>query len=231
MANNPSTEQTASDLADQAAESADAVIQSARTKAHDALDGLSERMQTVKDKTTATFERLRPQLDSVASYAKEEPAKALLIAAAAGAGVMAIVALMARSGGGQAVPSTKSLRKAAAESSGSWARAAADKADEWQKTANEKAEYWRKAAADAADSATDTADSVMKSTRGAAKAAYEGLSETVQQWRDQAAPIVDRIKPQIDAVTGYAKDDPGKALLIAAAAGAALMGLMSTLNR
>jgi hypothetical protein len=44
--------------------------------------------------------------------------------------------------------------------------------------------------------------------------------------------MVDKmVRPQIDNVMSYTKDDPGKALLIAAAAGAALMGLMSTLTR
>jgi len=100
------------DLADKAAESADAAIRSARQKAHDALDGLSNTMQSVKDQASATLERLRPQLDSVASYAKEEPTKALLIAAAAGAGIMGLVALMAR-GGGRSSLSTDTLRSLA----------------------------------------------------------------------------------------------------------------------
>ena len=71
----------------------------------------------------------------------------------------------------------------------------------------------------------------MKQTRGAAQTAYDGLADTMQQWKEQAAPLVDRVRPQIDTVMTYAKDDPGKALLIAAAAGAALMGLMSSLTR
>ena len=32
----------------------------------------------------------------------------------------------------------------------------------------------------------------------------------MQQWKDQASPVVDRFRPQIEAVTGYAKDDPAK---------------------
>jgi hypothetical protein len=53
----------------------------------------------------------------------------------------------------------------------------------------------------------------------------------MEKWRDQAQPLVDKVKPQLDQVMDYAKDDPAKALLLAAAAGAALMGLMSTLTR
>jgi ElaB/YqjD/DUF883 family membrane-anchored ribosome-binding protein len=201
-----STGPSTSNLADEAADSADAAIQSARQKAQDALDRLSDSVRDVKEEASATLGRFRPQFDSVTSYAKEEPTKALLIAAAVGAGIMGLVALIGRSGGGQhRVSLSETLRQAAGEA----------------------ADSVRKAAQDAADRASAKADGAMKSARGAAQSAYEGLSDTVQQWKDQAAPLVDRIRPQIDTVMTYAKDDPVKALLIAAAAGAALVGLMS----
>jgi len=210
---NPSSVGTSThEFADKAAESADAAIRSARQKAHDALDGLSNTMQTVKDQASATLEKLRPQLDTVTTYAKEEPTKALLIAAAAGAGIMGLVALMSRSSSGRAL-SAELLRSAAYDAGDNARRSARDMARE------------------ATDRASAKADALMKQTRGAAQNAYEGLSDTVQQWKDQAAPLVDKVRPQIDTVMTYAKDDPGKALLIAAAAGAALMGLMSSLNR
>lgn len=201
-----------SDLADQAAESADAAIQTARQKAHDALDGLSNTMQSVKQQATATLERFRPQLESVTSYAQQEPTKALLIAAAAGAGLMGLIALGGRSGGTR-LPSAKALRKAAYAAALSAAGTA------------------RKSSKVASDEATSRAESAMKSTRKAAQNAYDGVAETMSQWKDQAAPIVDRLRPQIDTVMTYAKDDPAKALLIAAAAGAALMALMSSISR
>jgi ElaB/YqjD/DUF883 family membrane-anchored ribosome-binding protein len=210
---NPSSVGTSThELADKAAESADAAIRSARQKAHDALDGLTNTMQSVKDQASATLEKLRPQLDTVTTYAKEEPTKALLIAAAAGAGIMGLVALMSRSSGGRAL-SAELLRSAAYDAGDNARRSARDIARE------------------ATDRASAKADALMKQTRGAAQNAYEGLTDTVQQWRDQAAPLVDKVRPQIDTVMTYAKDDPGKALLIAAAAGAALMGLMSSLTR
>ena len=96
---NPSTVGTSThELADKAAESADAAIRSARQKAHDALDGLTNTMQSVKEQANATLEKLRPQIDTVASYAKEEPTKALLIAAAAGAIVSGLLIAAARRG-------------------------------------------------------------------------------------------------------------------------------------
>ena len=212
MTNPSSVGTSTTELADKAAESADAAIRSARQKAHDALDGLTNTMQSVKDQANATLEKLRPQLDTVTSYAKEEPTKALLIAAATGAGIMGLVALMSRSSGGRAL-SAELLRSAAYDAGDNARRSARDIARE------------------ATDRASAKADALMKQTRGAAQNAYEGLTDTVQQWRDQAAPLVDKVRPQIDTVMTYAKDDPGKALLIAAAAGAALMGLMGSLTR
>ncbi|MEO7336908.1 MAG: hypothetical protein ABIV63_10035 [Caldimonas sp.] len=208
MTQQSSLGETTNEFADKAAQSADAAIQSARQKTNDALDGISNTMQSVKDQATATFEKFKPQLESVASYAKDEPTKALLIAAAAGAGIMALVALSGRSGT-RRVPAPETVRRSA--------YSAYDNA--------------QSAARDAADQAASKAQGAMKSTRDAAQSAYENISDTMQQWKDQAGPIVDRIRPQVDTVMGYAKDDPGKALLIAAAAGAALMGLMSSLSR
>lgn len=204
------TGQSTSNFADKAAESAGAAIESARQKAHDALDGLSDTVRTVKEEASATLGRFRPQFDSVTAYVKEEPTKALLIAAAVGAGAMALVALIGRSGGGgrERRSLSDTLRQAAAEA----------------------ADSVHKAAQDAASRASAKADGAMKSARGAAQSAYEGLTDTVQQWKDQAAPLVDRIRPQIDTVMTYTKDDPAKALLIAAAAGAALMALMGLIG-
>lgn len=197
-----------SPMTTRAAEKAEAAMQAVREKTHDALDGLTDSMQTVKDQASAAMERFRPQIDAVASYAKDEPTKALLIAAATGAALIALISLMGRSSSDVEVPSSKRLRR----------------------TASDTADEWRKAASNASDDAASRAGDAMSGARGAARAAYDGIADTVQQLRDQAAPMVDRVRPQIDAVTGYAKDDPAKALLIAAAAGAALMGLMNARN-
>ena len=243
------------DVANQAAESADAAINSARQKAHDALDGLSERMRGVKDQASATLERLRPQLDSVATYARDEPTKALLIATAAGAGIMGLVALMSRSGGGRRAPSTESLREAAYEMAERMRDSARDVGESVRRSAREAAENVRRSARDVGDSARHSAhgvrdardemrqsaaemadaaaakaDEAMRSGRSTGKAAYETLAETMQQLKDQAAPWVGKVRPQVDQVMGYAKDDPAKALMIAAAAGAALMGLINAFN-
>ena len=53
----------------------------------------------------------------------------------------------------------------------------------------------------------------------------------VQKLREQADAVVERIQPQIAAVSNYVRDEPTKALLISAAAGAALMGLFALIVR
>lgn len=223
---------SSSDTARQVADSADAAMESVRATARDAMDGFSDTMQSVKDQAAATMERFRPQIDAVASYAKDEPTKALLIAAATGAGLMALVALMTRpSHTSTDTPSSRQLRQLAKETSDRLRSAANENASIWRKAVERSTGQWRQAATDAPGEATGRAESMMSSARGAAHDAYEGLAGTVEKWKGQAAPLVNRVRPQIDAVTGYAKDDPAKALLIAAAAGAALMGLMGTRNR
>lgn len=108
-----------------------------------------------------------------------------------------------------------------------------------------------------ADQAAQTADSAIKSTQRAANTALDSLSNTVQEVRDQAAPAYDRLKGQTqdlanrgmealrdtsrqvrdtatkasDQTLGYIKDEPLKAVLIAAATGAALMALISLMGR
>src|SRR5215469_4173500 len=54
---------------------------------------------------------------------------------------------------------------------------------------------------------------------------------TTRKLRDQADAVVQRIQPQIAAVSTYARNEPTKALLISAAAGAALMGLIALVVR
>ncbi len=109
----------------------------------------------------------------------------------------------------------------------------------------------------AADQAAQSADNAIKSTRNAADNALDGLSAKVEDIRGQAAPLLNRVSAQaeaaarrgIDAVRdtsqqlrekasvasdttiGYIKDEPVKSMLIAAATGALLMGLVTMMSR
>ena len=110
---------------------------------------------------------------------------------------------------------------------------------------------------DVADQAAQGADSAIKSTQRFANDTLNSLSEKVQDVRDQAAPVLNRVAEKAetlarrgldavkdgsqqirekavrasDSTVGYIRDEPVKAILIAAATGAALMALISLMTR
>jgi ElaB/YqjD/DUF883 family membrane-anchored ribosome-binding protein len=110
---------------------------------------------------------------------------------------------------------------------------------------------------EAADKAANGVQNAIRSTQRAADSALDSLSGKVDEARDQATPLINRVSSQaeaaarrgIDAVrdtsqqlreralrvsdsaVGYVKDEPLKAMLIAAATGALLMGLVTLMSR
>jgi ElaB/YqjD/DUF883 family membrane-anchored ribosome-binding protein len=110
---------------------------------------------------------------------------------------------------------------------------------------------------DAADKGANTAQSAIRSTQRAADSAFDTLSEKVDEARSQVAPMLSKVSSQAEAAArrgmeavrdtsqqlreratmaqdmtvAYVKDEPIKAMLIAAATGALLMGLISMMGR
>jgi len=104
-----------------------------------------------------------------------------------------------------------------------------------------------------ADQAANTADDAIKSTQRATNNAFESLAGGVQNLRQQAAPAINRVGAMAqqgvdsvrdtaqqmreralhatDSTVSYIKEEPVKAMLIAAATGAGLMALLSLLTR
>ncbi len=108
-----------------------------------------------------------------------------------------------------------------------------------------------------ADQAAQSADNVIKSTQRVANETLDHLAVRVQDLRHEASPLLDRASERagalaqrgVDAVrdtsqqwrekahhvsdntVAYIKDEPVKAMLIAAATGAALMALITLLSR
>ncbi len=108
-----------------------------------------------------------------------------------------------------------------------------------------------------ADHAAASAHNAIRSTQSAANAALDRLDGQVDTAHDYAAPLINRLSTQAeitarrgvdamretsaqireralkasDSTVGYIKDEPLKAVLIAAAAGAALMALLSLFGR
>lgn len=109
-------------LADQAARSADMAIRSTQRVANDSLDKLADAVQDLRQQASPMLDsasaqanalakrsvdalldgshRLRDQArrasDSTVNYIKDEPVKAVLIAAAAGAALTALLGLLSR---------------------------------------------------------------------------------------------------------------------------------------
>jgi ElaB/YqjD/DUF883 family membrane-anchored ribosome-binding protein len=107
------------------------------------------------------------------------------------------------------------------------------------------------------DQAADSAQRAIRATQARTGAALDHLSDQVDNARNQAAPVIDRVTSQVndaavrgvnavrdkaaalreqalrasDTTVGYVRDEPWKAMLIAAATGAALMALIGLMNR
>ncbi len=107
------------------------------------------------------------------------------------------------------------------------------------------------------DQVTASADHAIKSTQRVVSDAFDSLSDGVKDVRDHAAPLLDRSTEQLaalaqrglnavhdtsahlrdralrasDTTVSYIKDEPVKAMLIAAATGAALMALIGLMSR
>lgn len=171
-------------------------------------------LQKLREKTDAVVESIQPQIAAVSSYARNEPTKALLIAAASGAALMALVALMLRS----SRPSSPGARTMAAIRD-----AAIDLTDRAHNVASDAIATGHKHASDA----KDRVDAVQKRAGEVA----DSVAETWANLREQAAPVVERLKPQFDAVASYAKEDPARAALGVATAGAVLVGLLALIRR
>ena len=181
----------------------------------------SRVLQQIRDKTDAVVERIQPRIAAVSDYARSEPTKAVLIAAAAGAGLMALLALLAR--GSRPSPVGTGPRTMAAIRD-----AAIDLADRAHSVATETIGAARKRASGAVDVAEQQAGDAKVRLEAMQKRATDVADSVAETWaslREQAAPVVDKLKPQIDALATYAKDDPARAALGVATAGAVLIGL------
>ncbi|MDQ6639162.1 MAG: hypothetical protein M3Z15_05795 [Pseudomonadota bacterium] len=186
-------------------------------------------VQKLREQADAVVQRIQPQIAAVSTYAREEPTKALLISAAAGAALMGLFALIVRSGGNNRAQSAGKSAMAAIRD------AALDLAESAQSMAADALDATHKRAAQALDSSRKRAAAALDTTQERASAAAESVSDSVADaWkkvRDQAGPVVDKIRPQIEAAAAYAKEEPTRAAIGLAAAGAIVAGLIALARR
>jgi len=119
----PSTAEKSSTLIDQASQSADQAIRATQQAANHAVDSAGNALQDLRQQATPVLERASEQVsamahrgletvretthqlrvkaehasDTTVGYIRQEPVKAMLIAAATGAALMALISLVARS--------------------------------------------------------------------------------------------------------------------------------------
>ena len=189
--------------------------------------------QTLREQTDAVVRRIQPQIDAVSSYARNEPTKAMLISAATGAALMGMVALLVRSGG-SGRPEVRDVGSAAHSTLAAIREAAVDLADRAHSVAQNALDSTHRRAADALGAgekrATDAMSTAQKRAADTAESVTETVADAWKSLRDQAAPMVDKLRPQIEAATNYARDEPARTALGLAAAGAVLIGLMALIR-
>jgi ElaB/YqjD/DUF883 family membrane-anchored ribosome-binding protein len=115
-----SVSQTANHMADQAAQNTDRSIDATRSMVGQKMDGMADSMKHIHDQAAPLLDRASEVAkrgvnaaresshqiidkagrasDHTVTYIKDEPVKAMLIAAATGAALMALVSVMSRSG-------------------------------------------------------------------------------------------------------------------------------------
>jgi ElaB/YqjD/DUF883 family membrane-anchored ribosome-binding protein len=207
-------------------------------------DGAETRtaVQKLRQQADAVVGRIQPQIAAVSTYVRDEPTKALLMSAAAGAALMGLFALIVRSSGRSQVPGASAglsamaaIRDAALDLAESAQTMALDALEATQKRAADAFEATQKRATDALGATQKRAADALGATQQRASAAADSVSESVADtWkkvRDQAAPVVEKIKPQIDAAAAYAKEEPARTALGLAVTGALIAGLIALARR
>src|ERR1019366_8441730 len=174
----------------------------------------SRVLQKLREKTDAVVDRIQPRIDAVWSLARNDPTKAVLIAAATGAALMGVLGLLVRARR-RASPGARAMA--------SIRDAALDLADRAHVAATD--------AIDAAHQRASEAQQKVADMQTRAGAVADSVTEKWQSLREQATPVIERLRPQIDAVATYAKEDPVRTALGVAAVGALLFGLISLTKR
>jgi ElaB/YqjD/DUF883 family membrane-anchored ribosome-binding protein len=187
-------------------------------------------MQKLREQADAAVQRIQPQIAAVSTFARNEPTKALLISAAAGAALMGLFALIVRSSGRSPMAAGASALAAGASAMAAIRDAALDLADSAQSMAADALESTQKRASAAADGVGKRASAAADSVSAAADSVSEAAADAWQKVREQAAPAIERVKPQIDAAAQYLKEDPARAALGLAAAGAVVAGLLALIQ-
>lgn len=214
----------------------------------DAYYGDGSAMQKLRSQADAVVDRIRPQIETAQDFARNDPMKAVLMSAAAGAAVMAVIGLVVRASsrpspvrrlereGSRAASYLASVREAAvdladrAQNAAHSALAASQSAWSRGRDAVDRGRDQVERGREAVEEGRSAFETQRKRATDAAHDAQESLAETWSSIRDQAQPLIDKLKPQLDAAVDYARADPARTAIGLATAGAVLVGLLSLLG-
>lgn len=82
---------------DRLSRSADGALDATHRAANAAINRASDAVHSLRDRASPVLDRMVLPFDSMANYTQQAPLKSLLVAAAVGAGLMALISLFARS--------------------------------------------------------------------------------------------------------------------------------------
>ena len=89
-----STDTDVDNLVDRAAQSADQALEATRRAAGAAIDSVSRKVHGVRDVASPALDRLTSPFDALANRTQASPLQYLMLAAAVGAAMMAVVSLV-----------------------------------------------------------------------------------------------------------------------------------------
>ena len=92
----PSIDIDRGNIVDRAADSAERLLESTRQTADAAIDGVAARVHAVRDRASPALDRLTSPVDALVQRTHEAPLRTLMIAAATGALLMALLGRMRR---------------------------------------------------------------------------------------------------------------------------------------
>jgi len=87
---------TIGNVVDRATQSADAAIAATQRATDKVLSGVSDKVHSLRDQASPVVNKIAAPFESVGEYTQQAPLKSLLISAAVGAAVMALISLLSR---------------------------------------------------------------------------------------------------------------------------------------
>lgn len=87
----------AGNAVDRLSRSADGALDATHRAANAAINRASDAVHGLRDRASPVLDRMASPFDSMANYTQQAPLKSLLVSAAVGAGLMALLSLFSRS--------------------------------------------------------------------------------------------------------------------------------------